>query len=556
MNIIIEKEKNGRIKDGINTILELKNDEFDYLINEMKPKKDKLESIKFYYLTDKCESPKNKVQLGVEKLRDASENYIGRGYFGGNQISTNELLKNIEKEMLGFPKDSTEYKRAKELLSTRDMKSFLFMYINNENKDIIYKIAEILENDTAFQKFLDYENNIEYFSIDSKTVEKKDYLKFFGEFFGKKDENGELTKDNSINKNFYIKNIENYNKKYSLIYDNNNIERFVDKKYDFQITDDWLDTIIRKNEEVWKISDKLREKIYENMPNNLNIEEKAIYIYAKMCKEFRYDEGYFYRFKLPKDGRYDNDFSKERLENIDTNSKITCFDFTRIYAKFINELEGDIEAVVIGKGSNDGHFTNGLYTDKISVEIEPINGMSFGTNDLMKAKKGIMFEGFKVISDRYGILNSTVQKIYSEVVKKELISINQYMREIRKMVGINSNSKTSLKGRLNSFINTMKEDNINGNEAVQIFNTYYFCGFFGSNLERIFLGEKYKIGNKESFKRLVALRNRDNEKGLMYLIDTEKMELNSCETLELLNKLNSHEYVYEDQMHTFEDLDR
>lgn len=81
--------------------------------------------------------------------------------------------------------------------------------------------------------------------------------------------------------------------------------------------------------------------------------------------------------------------------------KITCYDFSRMYAKLINELDGDITAVMILEGGNEGHALAGFYTENVSATVEAINVDSDkdSTNDLMKAKNGIKLKGVKTISD-------------------------------------------------------------------------------------------------------------------------------------------------------------
>lgn len=57
MNIISSKEETNRMKDGINTILSLPQEQYNLLIEKMIPRDKNIESLKFYYLTDRCENP-------------------------------------------------------------------------------------------------------------------------------------------------------------------------------------------------------------------------------------------------------------------------------------------------------------------------------------------------------------------------------------------------------------------------------------------------------------------------------------------------------------------
>ena len=93
MNIITEKENTDRLTDGINTILSIPEEEFELLIKELQPNFGKsLESMNFYYLTDGCECPNNAIKIGLEQQRDENGVFVGRGYYGGQKFSINEVL--------------------------------------------------------------------------------------------------------------------------------------------------------------------------------------------------------------------------------------------------------------------------------------------------------------------------------------------------------------------------------------------------------------------------------------------------------------------------------
>ena len=76
-----------------------------------------------------------------------------------------------------------------------------------------------------------------------------------------------------------------------------------------------------------------------------------MYVYVKLCTILEYDEEYMYRNK-DISLKFESTFLREHLEKIVPKSKVTCFDFSRIYAKLINELDVDIEAVIISEGAN------------------------------------------------------------------------------------------------------------------------------------------------------------------------------------------------------------
>ena len=432
---------------------------------------------------------------------------------------------------------------------------------NGEDKEIIDKVFEIVSNDEVNKKFLDYNNNKEYFSINGQEIKINKYLAYLGKIFGGKDKEGNLSNANTISKDFYIPELEQYKNRYSKILDNINMDRYVNLNYEFKNLNTLrlgFCTIIRKGEEPdWRINDELNNAILGEMPNELSLEEKAIYIYCKLCKVLSYDEGYFYKEKLNEE-RYEGTFLKEHLEGIKPNSKITCFDFSRIFFKMINELEGDIESVIIAEGINQGHYLTGFYTDKVSVMLEAINGRTVGTNDLMKAKNGIEFEGIDIISDKDGIINKAIKKIYPQIYGKEQISIQEYMKELKILP--REESSYDFATKLQSFVEIMRENNISGNEAIQTLTAFYHSGFFGEQVDRAYMGKKEMKNGEENYKRLVLMRPNkqfleNSKEEVLYVMDTDSLDLSMCTPQEILEKIKIGEYVYENEKHKMPGID-
>ena len=93
------------------------------------------------------------------------------------------------------------------------------------------------------------------------------------------------------------------------------MDRELNPNYEFR-NPAFYETIIRKGDEPdFNISPELQAKVMGEMPEDLSVEEQAIYIYCKLCKELTYDEGYMYKNELDRE-RYNSTFSKEYLESI------------------------------------------------------------------------------------------------------------------------------------------------------------------------------------------------------------------------------------------------
>lgn len=559
MNIISKENQNGRLLDGINTILNLQQSEFENLLEKLKTNNN-LEDIYFYYVNDKCENPENKIQIGLEESFDNLHHYIGRGYYGEKKYYISEILQIAEKMQKTFPKDSEEAIRISQLLATRNLTAFKKYYQKkyNVNYELISKLFEIVQDQEILIKFMNYDENKEIFSINGKTVELKDYLKNFGRIFGSSNPSQIVNNENCISLDFYIDNLEEYKNNFRKINKRYNLDRYTNPKYEFKEVGIWeavTDEVIRKGDEPdWQINEELYKCIYDTMPTNLTIEEEAIYIYCKLCKVLKYDQGYYYRNKTKGNKKYSSKFDKENLEKIKPGSKITCYDFTRIFAKFINGIDGDIEAVIISRGINKGHFLTGFYTDKVSLMLESVNGRSLATNDLAKAKNGIEFEGINIISDRENIIPNALRKAYQNIYEEKSMNIDYYAGILQQLPKPN---QINFEEKMNKFIEMLKEKGIDGSEAVQFFLLLRYVDYFGENIQKSFLGEKIQKDGKTDYERRVLIRiKKDEEKeSVFYIFDPNNISFKRTDADDVRRKLEDGKYIYENEKQKLEDLE-
>ena len=565
MNIISSKKEINRIVDGIHTILLLSEEDYKIFIEKMIPTIENIEDLYFYYPTDNCEIPERPIQIGLEKYLDENNRYICRAYYGHEDIKMFQIIKECENILKEYSVNSKEHFRINEFIHTRDLESFKKYYCSKENVNIIFmnKLFQIISNDEVLSKFLDYDSNASFFNVNDQKIPKSEYLKHLGGIFGNIDENGSLSNTNSIFNNFFIPNLQELKERYTHIYNRFNMERYVNPWYTFSIS---LPTnrIIRNGKEFdWNVSPELYKEIFEEMPQKLSLEEQAIYIYCKMCKLFLYDEGYLYKDKLNKPG-YDSTFSKEHMEGIVPGDKVTCYDFSRMYAKLVNEIDGDIEAVVIFEGKNDGHALAGFYTDNVSATVEAINISSAKddvTNDLMKAKKGIKLKGIKTISDKNGIIEQAIDKVYPQILGKQPKTIEEYVQELNNINQEDVPSDLTIK--MQSLLENMKLNHIYGNEFVQTLLLIGKTKYFGDKkLEQSYLGKLQNEKNeRKRYKRYIILRQQKNEKDnnnfrKIYMIDTDTLDLKIYSQEDIIKMLNSGELIYECEKHKISGIDK
>lgn len=417
---------------------------------------------------------------------------------------------------------------------------------DEQTKELVDRIFEILSSKDMFDKFLDYDNNKDSFFISGNQVDRVIYLRKLGEIFGRKNKYGTITMDKFLYKEPLLSEIEEYKKRYSVIYDKYNMDRILVPMYEFR---DYRgkkgpsDKILRKEDEPdWTINEKLYKYVFGEMPDDFTLEEKIMYIYCKLCSVLSYDDRYFFREQL-EDDTFSSVFSKEELERIKLGSKITCWSFSRVFAKFINELKGDVEGVVVLEGGSTGHYLTGFYTDKISAMADAVNVVIGGTNDLMRAKNGIDFAGIHAISDRNGVLEMALNKVYPLVLSKDPVSLGIYLELLNQMP--REKIPDDIEGKLKVFLKYLKDRQVFGSEAIQTFNIFRDTRFFGENLEVAFAGEKENLSNEDTgFKRITLIRSRKDESKI-YLVDTQQLDLSIHSDQEIIDKLNTGELVYE-----------
>lgn len=565
MNIITKEERQGRLMDGLDTLLYLDEKTFDSVVKRLQPTSKSLENIDFYYTTDRCEAPNNMIQIGLERVVDDKGKGIGRYYFGGEHYSMSRILETLEAQLADISEDSPKYSRIQRLLNSRGLNSFKSMYLepDGSNAEILDKVFEILSEQDTFEKFLDYEHNAEYFSIDGENIGIEEYLKYLGQFFGNKGQDGRISNNNTISREFYIPDIDTYKQRYSQLLDAINMDRYVNPQYEFKSRQQITDEVIREGEEPeWTLSPEIYKEVYSGMQQDFSLEEQAMHIYCKLCQMFLYDEGYMYR-DMVKKVNYQSTFSKEHLESLVPGSKITCYDFARVFAKMVNELNGNIEAVMISEGINAGHFFAGFYTDKVSTELEPINILESKdpTNDLMRAKNGMHLKGIRTISDREGILKKAVETVYPRILGKEPLSIKGFVQELEQTP--REEIPNDVETKLQSFIEVMKTNNISGNEFVQTFEGLRRSKFFGTQLDCAYIGQLEGEGEQKRYKRKLLLRQkmqgeteREESHRTLYLIDSESLDLSLCSGEDIISKLNSGEFIYESDDHKMPGIDK
>lgn len=559
MNIITEVTKNGRIQDGIATILKLDDETFERVIERMRPSNGKFEDFNFYYITDKCSRPDRVSQLGLEEFNiDGKE--VVRGYYAnGSQVSVQELFPMFEKLLDGFPKGSTLHTRLTRLLETRGLEAFKEDYVNTNpfaNTDAVNKVFDILSNQELFDKFLDYENNKEAFAIEGVEHPKNEICSTIVRIFGGTHYNYESREIEAIKSNFYIPDLPEFQERLKQAYEAINFERYSNGTYEYRSI--LAGTVLsrREQEPEFKINPDLRSAVYDKMPKDLSLEEKAVWVYIKLCQQLLYDEGTLYKRRMER-AEDIPEFSKEIMEGIKPGSKVDCINFSRMFAKFINEFNGDIDAVVLvnGEGSRLHSFV-GLYTEKVSAIFDGTGTQSGRPmDDLMRTKLGLPLFGIVARFDDDKILSTAMRKIYPMVLGREPSTQDEY-REAFKAKPTDALNEDNLGEILGLAVKIGRDKGLSGNELTQFLDAVSHMDFFGPYLEKFYIGRKTERDGQESYDRIILFRRttygqkNDNP---FYAVETK-----TGEVIELSKEEVSKQYQgckWESELHKCEDVD-
>lgn len=180
-----------------------------------------------------------------------------------------------------------------------------------------------------------------------------------------------FAKDNNISKNYVVP--KEVAKKYALLKSQELI--------DIQA----LNKILQSDDDVkeFEISKELRDEILADMPVDANALEQAVYIYIKMCKTLSYDEEFFVLKQQGAPQKKHQDISYAATVTPEQN-KVVCYDFTQIYAKFLQEIgfnyEIERQTLDYGMGHEYLKFRSGKYL----ISADAVTGVLEG--DMIRAK--------------------------------------------------------------------------------------------------------------------------------------------------------------------------
>lgn len=520
MQKVLYKRKNGKIADSIEQILNADKKEFDEILETLRDPKGILDVL-YQEEIDNPDMTQEMFEVAFF-LRELSK------------IETNQISSQQKKRIHKLQQFRTE-KALKKLIREEHKLS----------KKEVEEIFGVLEGRESFSGF-----------INRKKIESKQKIKSKNIFYLLKlGKNKGLPEGEKSREGHYYDIMNRVcNGDYSIQFFSNEQQGYINN---FRLIKNRLDAeeqmksypivIGREDEPDWKINDELKEYVYRDMPEGLTSEEKAIWIYMKLCKTLNYDDSRHF-------GNMSNKINISLLESIRPNSKLICFDFARVYAKLVNSIpDSDIEAKIVGR---EGHFLVNLVSKDIIMTAEATKAIST-TNEFFKVKMGLPIEGIHAEYDPRGIVQNSIER-FTPLIYKDVRTIKSYidMLDVIRSEETGRDTKTEeteLYNKLDSLAKTMKENNVSGTEAIMGIIKFSKLGFFGDNTEDAWIRKKTQ-SREDGIKYKSGIIVSQGENNQFYILDCTDMKVIQMRKEDLLEKFRCGEYSYKDPNYTIEAL--
>lgn len=520
MQKVLYKRKDGKIADSIEQILNADKKEFDEILETLRDPKGILDVL-YQEEIDNPDMTQEMFEVAFF-LRELSK------------IETNQISSQQKKRIHKLQQFRTE-KALKKLIREEHKLS----------KKEVEEIFGVLEGRESFSGF-----------INRKKIESKQKIKSKNIFsLLKLGKNKGLPEGEKSREGHYYDIMNRVcNGDYSIQFFSNKQQGYINN---FRLIKNRLDAeeqmksypivIGREDEPDWKINDELKEYVYRDMPEGLTSEEKAIWIYMKLCKTLNYDDSRHF-------GNMSNKINISLLESIRPNSKLICFDFARVYAKLVNSIpDSDIEAKIVGR---EGHFLVNLVSKDIIMTAEATKAIST-TNEFFKVKMGLPIEGIHAEYDPRGIVQNSIER-FTPLIYKDVRTIKSYidMLDVIRSEETGRDTKTEeteLYNKLDSLAKTMKENNVSGTEAIMGIIKFSKLGFFGDNTEDAWIRKKTQ-SREDGIKYKSGIIVSQGENNQFYILDCTDMKVIQMRKEDLLEKFRCGEYSYKDPNYTIKAL--
>ena len=285
------------------------------------------------------------------------------------------------------------------------------------------------------------------------------------------------------------------------------------------LTEDWIEY----DQVKWELEEPIQQLVETLLKENtLSFEDKILRVYEYICLKYIYDTNVLYFFKKDTSDInnikyiavdwYGRIVDENWKENRKKHNRRICYEFSRFYAKAINELRGkkdDVETFMVGDRDNL-HYVVGLIGNEYSaiLDLDDFNKLK----DLTRLKLGLTLEGIKILRDTNGKLKEAIDK-FNKGKLNELAKVEEAKKELK--------GKDTIK-YFNSIIDILKSYNIDSQ------------GFF-EYMRLIIEDEEIEI--EILWKEDIGAKERRYERCLIFDFESKSYLLDSIDkTLSVIDK--------------------
>ncbi len=340
------------------------------------------------------------------EINEFKVGYVKNGDICGNiSYSKNEIIRAMDvyiKENNLRDKEVLErFQQLRDIISVKTFKnkfentSFTITIDNNKYEIKVKDIIELLSNSTyEFESICDDNNIKELYGIP-----KNHFLYAVKEFIEKEQISSNYDLTNSMERN--IKDVLKY-------------------YYDMEACNKYLetpDTLYQKIE----INPDFEKDVLKDMPEDLSLLEKCLYIYVKLCTLLSYDEEYF---ALNQEGEVlEKHKDYKNVEKITKeNNRVTCYEFNLLYTKFLSKLKVNFQSSYRNhldeEGYGKAHVELGFRVGKYLVFADSVESILEG--DIANSKINQRVSGLRALnknSNTQEEFDNALNKVYKVIYK-------------------------------------------------------------------------------------------------------------------------------------------
>lgn len=442
MNIIAADSHLDRVSAAVQTVLALPQDEFDFFLQSVLGRPE--EQLGAFYQSDPSTNRQAPVRTGIDEFMPFDQR---SRKVGGTDTSVLAFLEKL-KTQAHHQATRERWLQLDERLNYWDLFVAYYSRVAQVAPEYATRLLMLLENPSQLRYLLTSAKDPELTKhvaqvCDDRVLNEKVLREILG-----------AERMTALRKTYV-----------ELQQQGVNFEQYINPFYHFEIIRDSQGNAAMyshtyQDDADFEINPQLLAQLDLDACHETTPEAQAVWLYTKLCNVLKYDEGYFYsqRREHPNDDPF---ASFDLVEQVTADTPTTCFNFSRIAVKLLNQIKG-VHATIIAEGNNRGHFRFGFYTDRVSVDAEAVSDLD-GFSDMARVKLGIPPVGLRPI---YGA--ELVQKLITQTAEPLLQAnkqgLHEYLRILQEIPAATEQVQIDLEELLAEF----RASGIDGSSTVQV----------------------------------------------------------------------------------------